>query len=131
MFRKRSLFMIGVLGATTILGPIAATSARASKPFSVCVASPNPVASGAGLTVSGKTGHPGDWVNAYIYFSDSGWELLGGQVGTGGNFSLSGWAHSTYPTLDPAASGPGSVEIYSGSANKERGMVMTCSFSVS
>ncbi len=102
---------------------------------SSCTVSPNPVASGGSLTVSGNAGKTGDWVNAYLYYSDGTWELFGGTIGSGGSFSFSGTAVATYSSFwgpfYPAASGPGHVEVYAGSANRNLGMVATCNFSVS
>lgn len=124
-----------VLAMATILATVATGAAVAGKSSSSCAVSPNPVASGAALTVSGKAGHSGNWVNAYIYYSDGYWELLGGSVGGGGSFSLSGMAQETHTSLwgpfYPASSGPATVQIYAGSANRDLGMVATCSFSVS
>jgi hypothetical protein len=124
-----------VLAMATILATVTTGAAVAGKSSSSCAVSPNPVASGAALTVSGRAGHSGNWVNAYIYYSDGYWELLGGSVGGGGSFSLSGMAQETHTSLwgpfYPASSGGASVEIYAGSANRDLGMVATCSFSVS
>jgi hypothetical protein len=124
-----------VLAMATILATVTTGAAVAGKSSSSCAVSPNPVASGAPLTVSGKGGHSGNWVNAYIYYSDGYWELLGGSVGGGGGFSLSGMAQETHTSLwgpfYPASSGPATVQIYAGSANRDLGMVATCSFSVS
>src|SRR5262245_40498566 len=140
MRRPRSLVIV-VLAAATVLGSFLATGAGAQgKPSGKsgspsCAVTPDPVASGAGVTVSGKAGKSGDWVNAYLYFSDGGWELFGGQIGSGGSFSLSGTAVETYTSywgpFYSAVSGSGYVEIYAGSANKNLGMVATCGFSVS
>jgi hypothetical protein len=144
MIRKRSQFLI-VLGMIAVLA-LAATAAGAapkagshgggkSGSTSTCTVSPSPVASGAALTVSGKAGSSGDWVNVYIYYSDGTWKFLGGSIGSGGTFSLSGLADATYTSLwgpfYPAASGPATVQVYAGSANRDLGMVATCSFSVS
>jgi hypothetical protein len=100
-----------------------------------CAVSPNTVASGGALTVSGNAGKSGDWVNAYLYYSDGTWVMLGGSIGGGGSFSLSGTAVATHTSLwgpfYPAASGPGTVQISAGSANRYEGIVATCSFSVS
>jgi len=100
-----------------------------------CAVSPDPVASGGALTVSGNAGKSGDWVNAYLYYSDGTWVMIGGSIGGGGSFSLSGTAVATHTSLwgpfYPAASGPGTVQVYAGSANRDLGMVTTCSFSVS
>jgi hypothetical protein len=101
---------------------------------SSCSVSPNPVASGGDLTVSGKAGHSGDWVNAYLYYSDGTWLLLGGSAGSGGTFSFSGTADATHSSLwgpfYPAATGPASVEVHAGSASRDYGVVQTCTFSV-
>ena len=143
MIRTRSRFLI-VLGMIAVLALVATAAGAAPKAgshgggktssSSTCTVSPNPVASGAALTVSGSAGSSGDWVNAYIYYSDNTWKLLGGSIG-GGGYSLSGQATATYTSLwgpfYPAASGPARVEVYAGSANKNLGMVATCSFSVS
>jgi hypothetical protein len=98
-----------------------------------CAASPNPVASGGALTISGSAGRSGDWVNAYVYYSDGTWKLFGGSI-SGGGYSLSGTAVATYTSLwgpfYPAASGPATVEVHAGSASKDLGVVGTCSFSV-
>ncbi len=124
-----------VLVMATILATVTTGAAVAGKSSSSCAVSPNPVASGAALTVSGRAGHSGNWVNAYIYYSDGYYELLGGSVGGGGSFSMSGMAQETHTSLwgpfYPASSGPASVEIYTGSASRDLGMVATCSFSVS
>jgi hypothetical protein len=124
------------LAMATVLATVVTGAAYAGRSSSAwCTASPNPVASGAALTVSGKAGHQGGWVNAYIYYSDGYWELMAGSVGGGGSFSLSGMAQETHTSLwgpfYPASSGPASVQIYAGSANRDLGMVTTCSFSVS
>jgi hypothetical protein len=127
---------------TTIAAVAAVASAAAASPKSrtssgsggSCAVSPNQVASGGALTVSGKAGRSGDWVNAYLYYSDGTWDMIGGSIGSGGSFSLSGSAVATAASLwgpfYPAASGPATVQIYAGSANKDLGMVGTCSFSV-
>ena len=98
-----------------------------------CAVSPNPVASGGALTISGSAGRSGDWVNAYVYYSDGTWKLFGGSI-SGGGYSLSGTAVATYTSLwgpfYPAASGPATVEVHAGSASKDLGVVGTCSFSV-
>jgi len=124
-----------VLAIASILATVTTGAAVARRSSSSCAVSPNPVASGAALTVSGRAGHSGNWVNAYIYFSDGYWEVLGGSVGGGGSFSLSGIAQETHTSLwgpfYPASSGPASVQIYTGSASRDLGMVATCSFSVS
>jgi hypothetical protein len=135
MVRKRSLIIVA-LAVTTVVGPIAVTRAGATgKHSSSCAVSPSPVASGSALTVSGKAGRSGDWVNAYLYYSDGYWLLLGGSVGGGGSFSLPGKAEETHTSLwgpfYPASSGAARVEIYAGSANRDLGMVATCNFSVS
>ncbi len=143
MIRTRSQFLI-VLGLIAVLAlaataagaaPKAATHGGGKTSTSSCVVSPNPVASGAALTVSGKAGSSGDWVNVYLYYSDGTWKLLGGSIGSGGTFSLSGLADATYTSLwgpfYPAASGPATVQVYAGSANRDLGVVATCNFSVS
>jgi hypothetical protein len=126
------LIVVAVIGILTL----ATTGAGAvSKSSSWCAVSPSPVASGGSLTVSGTAGHTGDWVNAYLYYTDGTWVLLGGQIGNGGRFSLTGTARATQSSLwgpfSPAVSGPATAEIYAGSANKNLGMVTTCNFSVS
>jgi hypothetical protein len=134
MKRTTRTFVIA-LAMATILATVATGAGATGKSSSSCAVSPNPVASGAALTVSGKAGHRGGWVNAYIYYSDGYWELLAGSVGGGGSFSLSGMAQETHTSLwgpfYPASSGPALVQIYAGSANRDLGMVTTCSFSVS
>jgi len=128
-----------VLAMTTIFATVATGAALAARKTSSssasCAVSPDPVASGTTLTVSGRAGHNGNWVNAYVYYSDGYWGFMGGSVGGGGSFSLSGPAQETHTSFwgpyYPASSGPASVQIYTGSASKNLGMVATCSFTVS
>lgn len=129
---KRTIILIPLIGAM-ILGSMAVTaSARTSG--AQCSVSPDPVSSAGALTVSGKAGHNGDWVNAYVYYSDGYWELLGGSIEGGGKFSLAGYAEETHTSLwgpfYPASTGPASVEIYVGTASKNLGVVATCKFRV-
>jgi len=138
MILRRSIVLAAVLVGAGVLGFIGPTEAGAvhrSNSSSPCVVSPDPVASGGALTVSGKAGRSGDWVNAYLYYSDGSWVMLGGSIGGGGSFSLSGTAVATQASLwgpfYPAPSGPATVQIYAGSANRDLGMVETCRFSVS
>ncbi len=129
--------MLALLCAVMMLAaPAFATRHTSSgKTAADCAVSPNPVASGGALTVSGKAGRNGGWVNAYIYYADGYWDMIGGSVGSGGAYSLSGSAVETHSSLwgpfYPAGSGPARVEIYAGTANTDLGLVDTCSFSVS
>jgi hypothetical protein len=133
-FKRSARGVITVLALSLIVGTVATGVAVAGKPQVSCAVSPNPVVSGTTLTISGRTGGGGSWVNAYIYYSDGYWGFLGGSV-SGGSFSLSGLAQETHTSywgpFYPAASGAASVQIYAGTANKNLGMVETCSFSVS
>jgi hypothetical protein len=123
-----------LVSVVAIAGP-AIAKGPGGKSSSACAVSPNPVASGANLTVSGKAGHSGNWVNVYIYYSDGTWNFIGGSVGGGGTFSLSGSAVATTASLwgpfVPATTGPATAKVYAGSASRDLGMVSTCSFSVS
>jgi hypothetical protein len=124
-----------VLASAMILATIASGASASGKGQDLsCTVSPDPVASDTTVTISGRTGGGGSWVNAYIYYSDGYWGFMGGSV-SGGRFSLSGLAQETHTSywgpFYPASTGPASVQIYAGTANKNMGMVETCSFSVS
>ncbi len=124
-----------VLAMAMILATIATGASASGRGQDLsCTVSPDPAASDTTLTISGRTGGGGSWVNAYIYYSDGYWGFMGGSV-SGGRFSLSGLAQETHTSFwgpfYPASTGPASVQIYAGTANKNLGMVETCSFSVS
>jgi hypothetical protein len=135
--RGLKVFVLLCVVMTIALPAMAAKGGHASAGGSggSCAVSPNPVASGASLTVSGKAGHSGNWVNAYLYYSDGTWDFIGGSVGSGGTFSLTGSAEATTASLwgpfVPATTGPARADIYAGSASRDLGMVATCTFSVS
>jgi hypothetical protein len=118
------------MAMTTILATAAAgarAAGRGARSFMRGLAPPGRI--GRPLTVSGTASHNGDWVNAYICYSDGTWEILGGSVGSSRSFSLSGVAQS-FSGLAP--SGDATVQIYAGSANNLMKMeTTTCSFSVS
>jgi hypothetical protein len=99
-----------------------------------CAVSPSSVASGGDLTVSGKAGHTGDWVNVYIYYSDGYWNFAGGSVSGGGSYSLNTKAQETQTSFwgpfYPAPTGTAKVEVYAGSANRNYGVVNSCTFTV-
>jgi hypothetical protein len=94
-----------------------------------CSVSPNPVAPGGALTVTGTIGHSGDSVTAYLVYSDSSQSLpLGGPAGSGGSFSLSGQAQSL---SGPAPGGSARADIYAVSPqNLLKVLTTSCSFSV-
>jgi hypothetical protein len=124
-----------VLTMAAMLASVATGVEARTKSTSSCSVSPSPVVSGGSVTVSGKAGRSGNWINAYLYYSDGGWQMLGGSVGSGGSFSLSDTAQESYTSywgpFYPAVSGAGHVEIYTGSASRSSGMVASCSFNVS
>jgi hypothetical protein len=130
----KAFAIAAVLMALTILPAMAARGGSGGGGGASCSVSPGSVASGASLTVSGKAGHSGNWVNAYLTYSDGTWDFLGGSVGGGGTFSLSGKAEATTASLwgpfVPATTGPAKAEIYTGSASRDNGMVATCTFTV-
>jgi hypothetical protein len=129
MKRSTRTFLI-VMAMMTILAtvsPGARAAGRGHDPS--CAVSPNPVVSGRRPDRL-RNGRPQrDWVNPYIYYSGGSWEILGGQIGSGGSFSLWGMAQSFW---GPSPSGAATVQIYAGSANNLMKMdTTTCSFSVS
>ncbi len=134
-FKRSARGVMTVLALALIVGTIASGASASGKGQDLsCTVSPDPVASDTTLTISGRTGGGGSWVNAYIYYSDGYWGFMGGSV-SGGRFSLSGLAQETHTSFwgpfYPASTGPASVQIYAGTANRNLGMVETCSFSVS